>query len=146
MLRCRKSGVLTGLPDGYGRGALSVTTAAWRCMASVIWCVTRTAICRSPVPSGKRRGSGSTIRLREELAEHRHALLQIQEWRRNMALISLARRRMRRKRAVALLRLPGGSEIAKWRRDVLGRTASFLDIYIERDFKAGDSMSSRHRN
>ncbi|SQB81458.1 keto-acid formate acetyltransferase [Escherichia coli] len=38
---------------------------------------------------------------------------------------------------MALLRLPGGSEIAKWRRDVAGRTASFLDIYIERDFKAG---------
>lgn len=28
MLRCRKSGVLTGLPDGYGVGALSVTIAA----------------------------------------------------------------------------------------------------------------------
>ncbi|XNM49389.1 hypothetical protein ACLK17_19125 [Escherichia coli] len=48
--------------------------------------------------------------------------------------------------AVALLRLSGGSEIANRGAMSLGRTASFLDIDIERDFKAAYSMSSRHRN
>ncbi|XNM71780.1 hypothetical protein ACLK11_17900 [Escherichia coli] len=80
----------------------------------------------------------ATIRLREELAERRHALLQIQEMAAKYGFrYLLARRRMRRSWVVAVLRLSGGSEIAEWRRrSHSGRTASFLDIYIERDFKA----------
>ncbi len=54
-----------------------------------------------------------------------------------MALISLARRRMRRKvqwlyfAYLAAVKSQNGGAMS------LGRTASFLDIYIERDFKAG---------
>lgn len=79
-------------------GALLVTTAAWRCMAFVIWYVN--ANCNLPIssPSGKGEDLEATIRLREELAEHRHALLQIQEMAAKYGFDIFARRRMRRKR------------------------------------------------
>lgn len=59
MLRCRKSGVLTGLPDGYGVGALSVTIAARSC--SISYLVRERELQFADLQSRleKRRGSGS---------------------------------------------------------------------------------------
>ncbi len=99
MLRCRKSGVLTGLPDGYGRGRI---IGDYRRVAlyGIRYLVRERELQFADLQSRLEKGEDleATIRLREELAKHRHALLQIQEMAAKMALISLARRRMRRKR------------------------------------------------
>lgn len=99
MLRCRKSGVLTGLPDGYGRGRI---IGDYRRVAlyGISYLVRERELQFADLQSRLEKGEDleATIRLREELAEHRHALCRFRKWRRNMALISLARRRMHRKR------------------------------------------------
>ncbi len=77
-------------------------------------------------------------RLREELAEHRHALLQIQEMAAKYGF-DISRPAQNAQEAVqwlyfaylAAVKSQNGGAMS------LGRTASFLDIYIERDFKAG---------
>lgn len=80
----------------------------------------------------------ATIRLREELAEHRRALLQIQEMAAKYGF-DISRPAQNAQEAVqwlyfaylAAVKSQNGGAMS------LGRTASFLDIYIERDFKAG---------
>lgn len=108
-------------------------------MASVIWCVN--ANCNLPILQSRlEKGEDleATIRLREELAEHRHALLQIQEMAAKYGFdIFSPGAECAGSGAVALLRLSGGSEITERRRDVAGPHGIVLDIYIERDFKAG---------
>jgi formate C-acetyltransferase len=47
MMRCRKSGVLTGCRTATDAGASSVTIAAWRCTASAIWCASVNSVRRS---------------------------------------------------------------------------------------------------
>ncbi|EJV4989179.1 L-serine ammonia-lyase, iron-sulfur-dependent, subunit alpha [Escherichia coli] len=80
MLRCRKSGVLTGLPDGYGRGRI---IGDYRRVAlyGISYLVRERELQFADLQSRLEKGEDleATIRLREELAEHRHALLQIQE-------------------------------------------------------------------
>lgn len=110
MLRCRKSGVLTGLPDGYGRGRI---IGDYRRVAlyGIRYLVRERELQFADLQSNLERGQNleATIRLREELAEHRRALLQMQRWRRNTAMISPARRGTRRKRY-------SGSTSLIWRR------------------------------
>lgn len=112
MLRCRKSGVLTGLPDGYGRGRI---IGDYRRVAlyGIRYLVRERELQFADLQSNLEQGQNleATIRLREELAEHRRALLQMQE--------------------MAAVKSQNGGAMS------LGRTASFLDIYIERDFNAG---------
>ena len=80
MLRCRKSGVLTGLPDGYGRGRI---IGDYRRVAlyGISYLVRERELQFADLQSRLEKGEDleATIRLREELAEHRRALLQIQE-------------------------------------------------------------------
>ncbi|HBB5027781.1 2-ketobutyrate formate-lyase/pyruvate formate-lyase [Escherichia coli] len=139
MLRCRKSGVLTGLPDGYGRGRI---IGDYRRVAlyGISYLVRERELQFADLQSRLEKGEDleATIRLREELAEHRHALLQIQE----MAAkydFDISRPAQNAQEAVqwlyfaylAAVKSQNGGAMS------LGRTASFLDIYIERDFKAG---------
>ncbi|EBF3421271.1 formate C-acetyltransferase, partial [Salmonella enterica subsp. enterica serovar Typhimurium] len=80
----------------------------------------------------------ATIRLREELAEHRRALLQMQEMAAKYGY-DISRPARNAQEAVqwlyfaylAAVKSQNGGAMS------LGRTASFLDIYIERDFNAG---------
>lgn len=80
MLRCRKSGVLTGLPDGYGRGRI---IGDYRRVAlyGIRYLVRERELQFADLQPALERGEAleATLRLREELAEQRRALLQMQE-------------------------------------------------------------------
>ena len=139
MLRCRKSGVLTGLPDGYGRGRI---IGDYRRVAlyGIRYLVRERELQFADLQSRLEKGEDleATIRLREELAEHRHALLQIQEMAAKYGF-DISRPAQNAQEAVqwlyfaylAAVKSQNGGAMS------LGRTESFLDIYIERDFKAG---------
>lgn len=139
MLRCRKSGVLTGLPDGYGRGRI---IGDYRRVAlyGIRYLVRERELQFADLQATLERGQGleATIRLREELAEHRRALLQMQEMAAKYGC-DISRPARNAQEAVqwlyfaylAAVKSQNGGAMS------LGRTASFLDIYIERDFHAG---------
>ncbi|HGY3717675.1 formate C-acetyltransferase [Citrobacter sp. Res13-Sevr-PEB04-36] len=139
MLRCRKSGVLTGLPDGYGRGRI---IGDYRRVAlyGIRYLVREREQQFADLQSNLEWGQNleATIRLREELSEHRRALLQMQEMAAKYGC-DISRPARNAQEAVqwvyfaylAAVKSQNGGAMS------LGRTASFLDIYIERDFKAG---------
>lgn len=80
MLRCRKSRVLTRLPDGYGRGRI---IGDYRRVAlyGIRYLVRERELQFADLQPALERGEAleATLRLREELAEQRRALLQMQE-------------------------------------------------------------------
>ena len=139
MLRCRKSGVLTGLPDGYGRGRI---IGDYRRVAlyGIRYLVRERELQFADLQSNLEWGQNleATIRLREELSEHRRALLQMQEMAAKYGC-DISRPARNAQEAVqwvyfaylAAVKSQNGGAMS------LGRTASFLDIYIERDFNAG---------
>ena len=139
MLRCRKSGVLTGLSDGYGRGRI---IGDYRRVAlyGIRYLVRERELQFADLQSNLEWGQNleATIRLREELSEHRRALLQMQEMAAKYGC-DISRPARNAQEAVqwvyfaylAAVKSQNGGAMS------LGRTASFLDIYIERDFKAG---------
>ncbi|HAV1870178.1 TPA: formate C-acetyltransferase [Enterobacter hormaechei subsp. steigerwaltii] len=139
MMRCRKSGVLTGLPDGYGRGRI---IGDYRRVAlyGISYLVRERELQFADLQGKLERGEDleATIRLREELAEHKRALLQIQQMAANYGF-DISRPAMNAQEAVqwvyfaylAAVKSQNGGAMS------LGRTASFLDIYIERDMQAG---------
>ncbi|KHE04355.1 formate C-acetyltransferase [Citrobacter braakii] len=139
MLRCRKSGVLTGLPDGYGRGRI---IGDYRRVAlyGIRYLVRERELQFADLQSNLEWGQNleATIRLREELSEHRRALLQMQAMAAKYGC-DISRPARNAQEAVqwvyfaylAAVKSQNGGAMS------LGRTASFLDIYIERDFKAG---------
>ncbi|QAR63694.1 formate C-acetyltransferase [Citrobacter sp. SL156] len=139
MLRCRKSGVLTGLPDGYGRGRI---IGDYRRVAlyGIRYLVRERELQFADLQSNLEWGQNleATIRLREELSEHSRALLQMQEMAAKYGC-DISRPARNAQEAVqwvyfaylAAVKSQNGGAMS------LGRTASFLDIYIERDFKAG---------
>lgn len=139
MLRCRKSGVLTGLPDGYGRGRI---IGDYRRVAlyGITYLVREREQQFADLQSALERGENleATIRLREELAEHRRALLEIQQMAASYGY-DISRPAHTAQEAIqwlyfaylAAVKSQNGGAMS------LGRTASFLDIYIERDMRAG---------
>ncbi|MBV8041821.1 formate C-acetyltransferase [Pluralibacter sp.] len=139
MLRCRKSGVLTGLPDGYGRGRI---IGDYRRVAlyGITWLVRERELQFADLQSRLERGEDleATLRLREELAEHRRALLEIQQMAASYGC-DISRPAQNAQEAIqwlyfaylAAVKSQNGGAMS------LGRTASFLDIYIERDIRAG---------
>ncbi|HDS8974420.1 TPA: formate C-acetyltransferase [Raoultella ornithinolytica] len=139
MLRCRKSGVLTGLPDGYGRGRI---IGDYRRVAlyGIRYLVRERELQFADLQSNLEYGQNleATIRLREELAEHRRALQQMQEMAAKYGC-DISRPARNAQEAVqwvyfaylAAVKSQNGGAMS------LGRTATFLDIYIEHDFNTG---------
>lgn len=139
MLRCRKSGILTGLPDGYGRGRI---IGDYRRVAlyGIQYLVREREQLFADLQGNLEQGTNLevTIRQREELAEHRRALLQIQAMAAKYGF-DISRPACNAQEAIqwlyfaylAAVKSQNGGAMS------LGRTASFLDIYIERDIKSG---------
>lgn len=139
MLKCRKSGILTGLPDGYGRGRI---IGDYRRIAlyGIAYLVRERELQFADLQPQLEQGIEleSVIRLREELAEHRHALLQIQTMAARYGC-DISGPAKNAQEAIqwlyfgylAAVKSQNGGAMS------LGRTATFLDIYIERDLANG---------
>src|SRR5678815_690367 len=133
--RCRSSHVLTGLPDAYGRGRI---IGDYRRVA--LYGVTR-LIERKQEEKSDLDGLHSTeevIRDREELSEQVRALKDLQ----NMAAsygFDISGPARTAKEAVQWLYFGylAGVKEQNGAAMSLGRTTTFLDIYFERDLKAG---------
>ncbi|OTA15002.1 formate acetyltransferase 3 [Xenorhabdus vietnamensis] len=139
ILKCRKSGVLTGLPDAYGRGRI---IGDYRRVALYGINFLRDEKFAQFTSLQEKLENGedleSTIRLREELAEQHSALGQIKEMAAKYGY-DISDPATNAKEAVqwtyfaylAAVKSQNGAAMS------FGRVASFLDIYIERDIQAG---------
>ena len=139
ILRCRKSGVLTGLPDAYGRGRI---IGDYRRVA--LYGIDRLMKDKfeqfTSLQEDLENGINleDTIRRREEIADQHKALEQMKK----MALeygfdISLPATNAREAIQwtyfgyLAAVKSQNGAAMS------FGRTSTFFDIYIERDLKSG---------
>lgn len=135
IMKCRKSGIITGLPDAYGRGRI---IGDYRRVA--LYGVTRLlaakAVERAQV--NDMWPTDDVIRTREELAEQMRALHD---------LVAMAKRydcdilrpaeTAREAVQWTYLAYLGAIKEANGAAMSVGRISSFLDIYIERDLKDG---------
>ncbi|MDG6896113.1 formate C-acetyltransferase [Volucribacter amazonae] len=139
ILRCRKSGVLTGLPDAYGRGRiigdyrrLAVYGADFLMKDKV----NQFNSLQARLEAGE--DIQATIQLREEIAEQHRALGKIKEMAASYGY-DVSHPATNAKEAVqwtyfaylAAVKSQNGAAMS------FGRVSSFLDIYIERDLQAG---------
>lgn len=131
--KARKAGLITGLPDAYGRGR-------------IIGDYRRVALYGIDFLIEEKKkdfakidvSSEENIRLREEVAEQTKALQQIKEMAKSYGF-DISRPAQNSKEAVqwlyfaylASVKENNGAAMS------LGRTSTFLDIYIERDLKNG---------
>ncbi|OTA21652.1 formate acetyltransferase 3 [Xenorhabdus beddingii] len=139
ILKCRKSGVLTGLPDAYGRGRI---IGDYRRVALYGIDFLRDDKYAQFTSLQEKLENGEdlepTIRLREEIAEQHRALGQIKEMAAKYGY-DISKPASNAKEAVqwtyfaylAAVKSQNGAAMS------FGRVSSFLDIYIERDIQAG---------
>jgi formate C-acetyltransferase len=133
--RCRGSHVLTGLPDAYGRGRI---IGDYRRVA--LYGVDR-LIARKKEEKSALDGEWSTddiIRDREELAEQVRALGELKEMAAKYGF-DISQPARSGKEAVQWLYFGylAGVKEQNGAAMSLGRTSTFLDIYLERDIQAG---------
>ncbi|WP_426816667.1 formate C-acetyltransferase [Winslowiella sp. 2C04] len=139
ILRCRKSGVLTGLPDAYGRGRI---IGDYRRVAlyGIDFLMKDKFAQFTSLQSDMENGVDleATIRLREEIADQHHALAQIKEMAAKYgcdisgpATNALEAVQWTYFGYLAAVKSQNGAAMS------FGRVSTFLDIYIERDLKAG---------
>ena len=139
IMRCRKSGVLTGLPDAYGRGRI---IGDYRRIAlyGIDFLMADKFAQFGSLQSDFETGVdlSYTMQLREEIAEQHKALGQMKKMAASYGFdISLPATNA--KEAIqwtyfgylAAVKSQNGAAMS------LGRTSSFLDIFIERDIKNG---------
>lgn len=139
ILRCRKSGVLTGLPDAYGRGRIIGDYRRLAVYGIDYLMKDKKAQFDSLQP---RLEAGediqATIQLREEIAEQHRALGKIKEMAASYGY-DISGPAMNAQEAIqwtyfaylAAVKSQNGAAMS------FGRTSTFLDIYIERDLKRG---------
>jgi formate C-acetyltransferase len=133
--RCRKSGVLTGLPDAYGRGRI---IGDYRRVP--LYGVDRLIERKQEEKAAldEQWSSDEIIRDREELAEQTRALGELKEMAAKYGF-DISGPATSAKEAVqwlyfgylAAVKEQNGAAMS------LGRVSTFLDIYIERDLEAG---------
>ena len=135
IMRCRRSHVITGLPDAYGRGRI---IGDYRRVA--LYGVDRLL----EVKQAERAqlddmwASEDVIRLREELAEQMRALNDLAEMGRRYDC-DICRPAETAREAVqwTYLAYLGAIKEANGAAMSIGRVSTFLDIYIERDMREG---------
>ena len=139
ILRCRKSGVLTGLPDAYGRGRI---IGDYRRLAvyGIDYLMADKKKQFDPLQARLERGEDiqATIQLREEIAEQHRALGKMKEMAASYGY-DISNPATNAQEAVqwtyfaylAAVKSQNGAAMS------FGRISSFLDIYIERDLKNG---------
>lgn len=135
MRRCRKSGIITGLPDAYGRGRI---IGDYRRVA--LYGCDRLIADKQTQKTSLELDSldEATIRLREEISEQIKALNELKELGAAYGF-DLARPAVTAQEAVqwlyfgylAAVKEQNGAAMS------LGRVSTFLDIYFERDLQAG---------
>ncbi|WP_386689462.1 MULTISPECIES: formate C-acetyltransferase [unclassified Lonepinella] len=139
ILRCRKSGVITGLPDAYGRGRIIGDYRRVALYGIDFLMKDKFKQFNSLQP---RLEAGediqATIQLREEIAEQHRALGKIKEMAASYGF-DISNPATNAQEAVqwtyfaylAAVKSQNGAAMS------FGRVSSFLDIYIERDLQAG---------
>ncbi|MBE3652903.1 formate C-acetyltransferase [Vibrio navarrensis] len=139
ILACRKSGVLTGLPDAYGRGRI---IGDYRRVALYgIDFLMKDKLAQFTSLQGKFENGEDlqmTMQLREEIAEQHRALGQMKKMAAKYGY-DISRPAETAQEAIqwtyfgylAAVKSQNGAAMS------LGRTSTFLDVYIERDMKAG---------
>ena len=139
ILRCRKSGILTGLPDAYGRGRI---IGDYRRVAlyGIDFLMADKFKQFGSLQGRLERGEDleMTIQLREEIAEQHRALGQIKQMAASYGYDISAPATNAREAVqwtyfgyLAAVKSQNGAAMS------FGRVSSFLDIYIERDLKEG---------
>ncbi|MBX9749300.1 MAG: formate C-acetyltransferase [Roseococcus sp.] len=135
IMRCRKSGIITGLPDSYGRGRI---IGDYRRVALYGTDRLLAAKREERAQVDEMWPNDEVIRTREELAEQMRALADLAEMGRRYGC-DLARPAETAQEAVqwTYLAYLGAIKEANGAAMSIGRISSFLDIYIERDLKEG---------
>ncbi len=132
--KARKAGIITGLPDGYGRGRI---IGDYRRVA--LYGVDRLIADRKDQFNQLDTViNEETIRLREELAEQIKALKELKAMAKSYGF-DISRPALNAREAVqwTYFAYLGAVKEQNGAAMSLGRVASFLDIYFERDLKTG---------
>ena len=135
ILKCRKSGILTGLPDAYGRGRI---IGDYRRVALYGTDALRAYKKKEFAALDNAEFTESVIRLREDLSEQYRALDELKKMAAKYGF-DISRPAASAREAVqwtyfaylAAVKEQNGAAMS------IGRIATFLDVYIERDLKAG---------
>ena len=135
ILKCRKSGILTGLPDAYGRGRI---IGDYRRVALYGVDALRADKKREFKELDNAEFVEGTIRLREDLSEQMRALNELKEMAAKYGF-DISRPAANAREAVqwtyfaylAAVKEQNGAAMS------IGRIATFLDVYIQRDMDAG---------
>ncbi|MGI2260355.1 formate C-acetyltransferase [Shewanella sp. GXUN23E] len=139
ILACRKSGVLTGLPDAYGRGRIIGDYRRVALYGIDFLMKDKQAQFASLQPRFEAgEDLSATMQLREEIAEQHRALGQMKKMAASYGY-DISGPAKNANEAIqwtyfgylAAIKSQNGAAMS------LGRTATFLDIYIERDLKNG---------
>ncbi|MDK9495687.1 formate C-acetyltransferase [Streptomyces katrae] len=135
----RKAGIVTGLPDAYGRGRI---IGDYRRVA--LYGVDRLIACKkdekeelNSLPAGN-RSLEETIRLREELAEQMRALSELKAMAASYGY-DISGPATTGREAIQWLYFAylGAVKEQNGAAMSLGRTSTFVDIYLQRDIEAG---------